>query len=101
MVEWKNLDSLASFQALLDSDCVDLAAVMSGDNGADRAQPAAHHRSGRHGDHQEKHLSDPDVHETQQPKNNRGLPGQRHHRAGCRHCPEAVPEVPRSTADRR
>lgn len=38
MVEWKNLDSLASFQALLDSDCVDLAAVMSGDNGAGRAK---------------------------------------------------------------
>lgn len=38
MVEWKNLDKLASFQALLDSDCVDLASVMSGESGAARAK---------------------------------------------------------------
>ena len=38
MVEWKNLDSLSAFQALMDSDCVDLAAAMTGESGANRAK---------------------------------------------------------------
>ena len=38
MVTWNNLDTLASFQNLQDADRVNLAEVMSGENGADRVR---------------------------------------------------------------
>lgn len=38
MVTWKNLDTLASFQDLSKVDRVDLAEVMTGENGADRVK---------------------------------------------------------------
>ncbi|MDY5021670.1 MAG: glucose-6-phosphate isomerase [Blautia sp.] len=38
MVTWNNLDTLASFQALSKTDRVDLADVMSGENGAERVK---------------------------------------------------------------
>lgn len=38
MVNWNNLDTLASYQELLKAERVDLKAVMSGENGAERAK---------------------------------------------------------------
>ena len=38
MINWKNMDTLASYQELLDAERVDLAAVMSGENGAERVR---------------------------------------------------------------
>ena len=38
MIVWKNMDTLASYQALLDAEKVDLKAVMSGENGAQRVK---------------------------------------------------------------
>ena len=38
MVTWNNLDTLASFQALSKTDRVDLADMMSGENGAERVK---------------------------------------------------------------
>lgn len=38
MVTWNNLDKLASYQALFEADRVNLAEIMSGDNGADRVK---------------------------------------------------------------
>ena len=38
MVTWKNLDTLASYQELADAKVVDLAAVMTGENGAERVK---------------------------------------------------------------
>ena len=38
MVNWKNLDTLASYEALAKVERVDLAAVMAGENGADRVK---------------------------------------------------------------
>ena len=38
MVTWNNLDTLASYQALFEADHVNLAEVMSGENGADRVK---------------------------------------------------------------
>lgn len=37
-IEWKNLDTLDSFKALSETKPVDLAAVMSGENGAERVR---------------------------------------------------------------
>ncbi len=38
MVSWKNLDTLASYQALKDVEIVDLVEVMAGENGAERVK---------------------------------------------------------------
>ena len=38
MAEWKNLDTLASFEELQKCGRVDLAAVMSGESGAERVK---------------------------------------------------------------
>ena len=38
MIVWKNMDTLASYQALLGAEKVDLKAVMSGENGAQRVK---------------------------------------------------------------
>ena len=38
MVTWKNLDTLASYQELENVDRVNLAEVMSGENGAERVR---------------------------------------------------------------
>ena len=38
MITWKNMDALASYQELLDAQRVDLAAAMSGENGAERVK---------------------------------------------------------------
>ena len=38
MVEWKNLDTLKSYQELKDTARVNLAEVMSGENGAERVK---------------------------------------------------------------
>ena len=38
MINWNNLDTLPSYQKLMDTDCVDLPEVMSGDNGAERVK---------------------------------------------------------------
>ena len=38
MITWKNMDTLASYQALAASEKVDLAAVMSGESGAERVR---------------------------------------------------------------
>lgn len=38
MVTWNNLDTLASYQALFETDRVNLAKAMSGENGADRVK---------------------------------------------------------------
>lgn len=38
MIAWKNMDTLASYQALLNTGKVDLAAAMSGENGAARVK---------------------------------------------------------------
>ncbi|MBQ6720497.1 MAG: glucose-6-phosphate isomerase [Oscillospiraceae bacterium] len=38
MIAWKNMDTLASYQELLAADKVDLAAAMSGENGAARVR---------------------------------------------------------------
>lgn len=38
MVTWNNLDTLASYQALFETDRVNLAEAMSGENGADRVK---------------------------------------------------------------
>ena len=38
MINWKNMDTLASYQELLDAEKVNLAAAMSGENGADRVR---------------------------------------------------------------
>ena len=38
MVEWKNLDTLESYQELKDTARVNLAEVMSGENGAERVK---------------------------------------------------------------
>ncbi len=38
MVSWKNLDTLSSFEALQSAEKVDVAAVMSGESGAERAK---------------------------------------------------------------
>ena len=38
MITWKNLDTLTSFQELTDVEKVDLKAVMSGENGAERVK---------------------------------------------------------------
>jgi len=38
MITWKNMDTLASYQELLAADKVNLAAVMSGENGAERVK---------------------------------------------------------------
>ena len=38
MIAWKNMDALASYQDLLNAPRVDLAAAMSGENGAERVK---------------------------------------------------------------
>ena len=38
MITWKNLDTLASFKELKETKEVNLADVMSGDNGAERVK---------------------------------------------------------------
>ncbi len=38
MITWKNMDTLASYQELLAAEKVDLAAAMSGENGAERVK---------------------------------------------------------------
>ena len=38
MVAWKNLDTLASYDALLKTERVELATVMAGENGAERVK---------------------------------------------------------------
>ena len=38
MLNWKNLDTLASYQELEKTDRVNLVEVMSGENGADRVK---------------------------------------------------------------
>ena len=38
MITWKNMDTLASYQELLNAERVNLAAVMAGENGADRVK---------------------------------------------------------------
>ncbi|MBQ6858671.1 MAG: glucose-6-phosphate isomerase, partial [Clostridia bacterium] len=38
MIAWKNMDTLASYQALVGAQRVNLAAVMSGENGAERVK---------------------------------------------------------------
>ena len=38
MITWKNMDTLASYQELLDAQKVDLVAAMTGENGADRVK---------------------------------------------------------------
>ena len=38
MLNWKNLDTLASYQELEKTESVDLAAVMAGENGAERVK---------------------------------------------------------------
>ena len=38
MIAWKNMDTLASYQELLNAERVDLPAAMSGDNGAQRVK---------------------------------------------------------------
>ena len=37
MITWNNLDKLTSYQELEKTESVDLAAVMAGENGAERA----------------------------------------------------------------
>ena len=38
MISWNNLDKLASYQELLNVERVNLAEVMSGENGAERVK---------------------------------------------------------------
>ena len=38
MVNWNNLDTLASYQELVKAEKVNLAAVMTGENGAERVR---------------------------------------------------------------
>ena len=38
MINWKNMDTLAAYKALQEAEKVDLAAVMSGENGAERVR---------------------------------------------------------------
>ena len=38
MITWKNMDTLASYQQLLDAERVNLVAAMTGENGADRVR---------------------------------------------------------------
>ena len=38
MINWKNMDTLESYQALCAAQKVDLKAVMSGENGAQRVK---------------------------------------------------------------
>ena len=38
MISWKNLDTLTSFQELLNAKQVNLPEVMSGENGAERVR---------------------------------------------------------------
>ena len=38
MVTWKNMDTLAAYQELLASEKLNLAAAMSGENGAERVK---------------------------------------------------------------
>ncbi len=38
MINWNNMDTLASFQALLKTEQVDLAQVMAGESGAERVK---------------------------------------------------------------
>ena len=38
MITWKNMDTLAAYQKLLAAEKVDLAAVMTGDSGAERVK---------------------------------------------------------------
>ena len=38
MINWKNLDTLESYQVLLNAEVVNLAEVMTGENGADRVK---------------------------------------------------------------
>ena len=38
MVAWKNMDTLASYQALVNAEKINLAAAMAGENGADRVK---------------------------------------------------------------
>ena len=38
MITWNNMDTLASYQELLGAQRVNLAAVMAGENGADRVR---------------------------------------------------------------
>ena len=38
MVSWNNLDTLASYKELFDLEKVDLKAVMTGENGAERVK---------------------------------------------------------------
>ena len=38
MIAWKNMDTLASYQDLLNTKPVELAAAMSGENGAQRVK---------------------------------------------------------------
>ena len=38
MVAWKNMDTLASYQALANAEKVNVAAVMAGENGAERVK---------------------------------------------------------------
>ena len=38
MISWNNLDTLASYQELMNVERVNLAEVMTGDNGAERVR---------------------------------------------------------------
>ena len=38
MITWKNMDTLAAYQELQEAQRVDLASVMSGENGAERVK---------------------------------------------------------------
>ena len=38
MINWNNLDTLASFKELKDTKAVDLVSAMSGESGADRVK---------------------------------------------------------------
>lgn len=38
MINWNNLDTLASFKGLKDTKAVDLVSAMSGESGADRVK---------------------------------------------------------------
>lgn len=41
MLNWNNLDTLASYQELEKAERINLAEVMSGENGAERVKPTA------------------------------------------------------------
>lgn len=44
MITWNNLDKLTSYQELKKTESVDLAAVMAGENGAERVKNYSYSR---------------------------------------------------------